>query len=168
MAIDDQVKMPSSKQKRTSLLDLPAEIWSQIGKLVIDDTLSYTYTMAIQRPPERPHQPPITRVCRVLRVELLHYFYSTKIDICGAFEVPASSHISLVKVGNWLRQMGPDNRRSLRGVAVRGPETLGAKGKKQGWRYSPGWGFDFELGEGKPVAAPYGCPWYEFEVKFLY
>lgn len=50
------------------LLDLPAELWSKIGKIAIDDAPSFTYNpLALRYPPDTKGQPDITRICRVLR-----------------------------------------------------------------------------------------------------
>ncbi|KAK4957172.1 hypothetical protein LTR10_005130 [Elasticomyces elasticus] len=53
---------------------LPAEIWSSIGKEVIDITPFCTSDRKFRIVP----QPPITRVCRAFREELLPYFSRTK------------------------------------------------------------------------------------------
>ncbi|KAK4612741.1 uncharacterized protein CLAFUR5_12559 [Fulvia fulva] len=62
---------------RTSLCDLPAEIWSKIGKLTIDVETTITQTELVVWMSHKPgnprmHQPGITRACRILREELWH------------------------------------------------------------------------------------------------
>ncbi|KAK4611869.1 hypothetical protein CLAFUW4_12863 [Fulvia fulva] len=94
----------------TSLLDLPAEIWSKIGKLAVDVSKPITSGDFFTHPP-RYFQPPITRTCRVLREELLPYFFSTRTVIW----FPT---YSVVKLGNWLRALDPEMRRAISGICT--------------------------------------------------
>ena len=91
------------------LLDLPPEIWSNIGKLVVDETETITayiiYQCARAAEPADTRQPAVTRTCRILRSELLAYYYKHKVD---ARMTPTSA--ASPKVGKWLRAIGQQNR----------------------------------------------------------
>lgn len=103
--------------RTTSLLDLPPEIWSRICKLVIHcdkpvnlDLPSYPVhpSLAIRRTPAK--QPPITRICRVIREDCLpHYYRATIFYFCDAFDRTDS-------VSKWLVGIGKANRAALRMV----------------------------------------------------
>ncbi|KAK4611877.1 hypothetical protein CLAFUW4_12865 [Fulvia fulva] len=101
---------------RTGLLDLPPELWSKIGKLVIDDsplitersleTIQYWKT-------RKSYQPAIIRTCRSLRHELLPYLYRTRVLVmCGTSPADFST------VARWLHAMSSDMRRRVRGVRL--------------------------------------------------
>ncbi|KAK4610494.1 hypothetical protein CLAFUW4_14199 [Fulvia fulva] len=114
--------MATSNTSR-GLLDLPAEIWSHVGKLAIDAspvidneavehcTVSHQQTRHSARQGLRVYQPPITKVSRALREELLPYYYQTKIciwwDMCSILN---KRHLL-----GWLKAIGEDNRRNLGG-----------------------------------------------------
>ncbi|KAK4612309.1 hypothetical protein CLAFUW4_13025 [Fulvia fulva] len=81
------VTLPSPELKPFRLLDLPPELWIRIGKFAID-----VYPRVASRfarssrgySPSRRHfplQPGITRVCTMLRAELLPYYYRTRIRL---------------------------------------------------------------------------------------
>lgn len=107
-------------KKPTSLLDLPAEIWSEIGRLVIDNTTpvrpSYSgcenFCTCRKWPP--PQQPAITQVSRVLREELLPYYYATKVTISVSLDHYATD--------KWLSAIGERNRRHVTGLTIVGPK----------------------------------------------
>lgn len=104
------VTSPTLRQRK-GLLDLPAEIWSKIGKIVIADSnhLSATAFWESPKHPDFYHQPPIPRTCRILREEPLPQFYSTRVHIhCANFS----------RITVWLRRIGPELRRCLRGTVV--------------------------------------------------
>ncbi|KAK4611497.1 hypothetical protein CLAFUW4_13210 [Fulvia fulva] len=99
------------------LLDLPPEIWSQIGKLVVDNeaNLPYYDFLTVERLSRGQPQPPVTRVCKVLREELLPYYYKTKIcmsrDRAETAEiywnslkkiVPLLGSLGSARVASWL------------------------------------------------------------------
>ncbi|KAK4631876.1 hypothetical protein CLAFUW4_03886 [Fulvia fulva] len=142
------------------LLDLPPEIWSKIGMMAIEDTPPCTNASiaSAKSPPTRhrtfkssspdiptpaiqitcnlsvpltSQQPPITRVCRVLREELLSQYYRTKVRLSLVYyDAEAST------MGKWLRSIGPENRRLVNRVGIalspwecsvpHGPEGAGA------------------------------------------
>lgn len=93
------------------LLDLPPELWSTIGKMVVDtvpiDPLENWCWQELER---KVRQPAICSVCRCLRAELLGYFYGARI----AFPLDAD-YLGPVF---WLSAIGPENRRSLRRVLL--------------------------------------------------
>ncbi|KAK4611728.1 hypothetical protein CLAFUW4_13312 [Fulvia fulva] len=104
-------KTDTATEQRKGLLDLPAEIWSKIGKIVIADSnhLSATAFWESPKHPDFYHQPPIPRTCRILREEPLPQFYSTRVHIhCANFS----------RITVWLRRIGPELRRCLRGTVV--------------------------------------------------
>ncbi|EME40171.1 hypothetical protein DOTSEDRAFT_38155 [Dothistroma septosporum NZE10] len=73
--------------QRKSVLDLPTEIWGKIGKPAIEDGKFYTKRNVIQyrikTTRQREHyRPPIIRVCRVLRQDLLPLWYDSKVRLC--------------------------------------------------------------------------------------
>ncbi|KAK4612111.1 hypothetical protein CLAFUW4_13357 [Fulvia fulva] len=107
------------------LLDLPPELWSKIGKLVVDQSDKVTDSTIVlitqsSDPRERAKyreeigQPAITRTCQVLRAELLPYYYRSKISV----QVIAGS-LEVVSVGKWLRSIGDKNRSALARVWLR-------------------------------------------------
>ena len=101
----------------TSLLDLPPEIWSKIGKLVIDDCkllisrdfLTCFYD-ACRRTMPPPQQPAVTRAIVALRGKLLPYYYTTKVAIYAQLHDKA--------IASWLRSLDPDHRRSISGFEI--------------------------------------------------
>lgn len=127
----------TNSNQRTSLLDLPPEIWSKTGKLVIEDSNPLTGgAFARERQPQtRWHQPPLTRTCRVLRNELLPQFYKTRVKIiCVAREV---------QMGFWLRTIGLELRKVIRGVFVF--STIGDSLQELKERAMDNWGVELEL-----------------------
>ena len=101
-------------QKR-SLLDLPAEIWSKIGQLVIQNAeiCDANDIVIARRCP--PRQPAITRTCNALRSELLPLYYRHRVELrLPSFVFPGDLDEDLRPVGKWLRAIGPTNRLNLR------------------------------------------------------
>ncbi|KAK4612296.1 hypothetical protein CLAFUW4_13450 [Fulvia fulva] len=116
---------PRDQEKPFRLLDLPAEIWSKIGKLAIDNTTTLTASNIKCLKPQyhgrssydrsAAIQPAITRTCRALRYELLHYYYRTTIAI---HTKDGEDALELDAIGDWLRSIGAVNRRCVSGVTV--------------------------------------------------
>ncbi|KAK3661624.1 hypothetical protein LTR56_000112 [Elasticomyces elasticus] len=114
---------------------LPAELWSRIGKEVIDITPFCTSDRKFRIVP----QPPITRVCRAFREELLPYFCRTKFkprlsspdkDVENAefasIEIISKEEGVAGPLGIYFLMM-PDNRRWDKVCVL---ETYGAWSKK--------------------------------------
>ena len=89
-------------------LDLPPEIWSTIGKLAIDNEEPITAFKLIYKD-LKACPPAVTQVCKLLRGELLPYFFSTKINI----RLLESEIRSLLP---WLRTVETSNRRLINGI----------------------------------------------------
>ncbi|UJO23814.1 uncharacterized protein CLAFUR5_12682 [Fulvia fulva] len=116
----------SDEQPKRSLLDLPAELWSKIGKLAIENS-PFFRTSSLDEPDFdliaqekwqrmlRLHQPAITRTCRALREELLPYFYQQRVIMN---EAPFASWEHVHRLGQFLRAIGRDNRRHVTGGQV--------------------------------------------------
>lgn len=109
----------TNTNKRASLLDLPAEIWAQIGRLAIDATPQLDRSAVTPweacKGGSPARQPAITRTCRILRQELLPYYYKTRVQMtiyAGLVSDPESD------VERWLQAIGHENRLSLRGLQV--------------------------------------------------
>ncbi|KJY00148.1 hypothetical protein TI39_contig341g00009 [Zymoseptoria brevis] len=80
-------------KKRVGLLDLPAELWSRIGKMAVDmhpETEDYYRNgccyKALMKTPQSISTdankfPPVTQICASMRDELLPYYYDTKLKI---------------------------------------------------------------------------------------
>lgn len=109
-----------TKSQPAGLLDLPAEIWSKIGHYAIDAELVYTlkdicspdclpFDQIEFNGIQWPHQPAITRTCRVLREELLPYFYQTKVT----FTIQHAS-TSQEYIRGFLKGIGASNRQNIR------------------------------------------------------
>ena len=101
------------------LLDLPPELWSKIGKLVIhgepvldNDALEMheINVNTLGKPSTITESPSITRVCRVVRGELLPYYYTTKIH-CFALDRDI-----ILDISAWIERIGTEHRRIVRGV----------------------------------------------------
>lgn len=135
------VTLPSPELKPFRLLDLPPELWIRIGKFAID-----VYPRVASRfarssrgySPSRRHfplQPGITRVCTMLRAELLPYYYRTRIRL------EVSHHV--VEVGRWLRHIGPANRKLLRVLWLSQNYNRGEGAMEQ--RLRDVWKVEFEI-----------------------
>ncbi|KAK4611483.1 hypothetical protein CLAFUW4_12813 [Fulvia fulva] len=106
-------------KKKRGLLDLPAEIWSKIGKVVIDETPLFTdsdispdYIMDWSDN-NTEVLPRISLACRALREELLPYFYEKNVFLC--FMSPNVEGTEKYEdVGRFLRAIGKENRTSLK------------------------------------------------------
>ncbi|KAK4623751.1 hypothetical protein CLAFUW4_05338 [Fulvia fulva] len=131
---------PLTSEQSFGLLDLAPEIWSTIGKLAVDDHPRPHELFHPYRGRGAPHQPPITRVCRILRGELLPYFYRT----WGSHMIHWGNAGS---TGRWLRAIGVENRRHVRGAfflassaheAVHGKKDLQRRLKRT-------WAFDLRV-----------------------
>ena len=101
--------------QRTSLLDLPAAIWSKIGRLAVDNAWALTGSYFI-REEEWPYQPCIIQASRALRQELLPYFLSTKIMV-GRVECDILARKACCK---WLFALELEMRRHVRGFFAEG------------------------------------------------
>ncbi|KAK4612108.1 hypothetical protein CLAFUW4_13358 [Fulvia fulva] len=137
--------MAPQQVKPFRLLDLPPELWSKIGQLIVDDASTVTekklywihhpYPSSAQELAEI-QQPATTRTCSILRAELLPYYYQSKISI----SVIASSLASRV-VGKWLRMIGSKNRSVVTGVWL----TLYGTRDKQSQLLREDFQVDFQL-----------------------
>lgn len=142
------------KQPTTSLLDLPAELWSRICKLAViynqpivvlaskpapyilsgsEDEYDPNYEVTVS-PSEHSIQrsmllqPPITRVCRAIRAECLSTYYSSNIfygyDCWDVSKDSSHQHRAML----WLRAIGPVNTAALQSfyyrLNLKGPALL--------------------------------------------
>lgn len=98
----------TTTKQPTSILALPAELWSKIGRLVIDNS-KHLSTRDFKHRNSEYHQPPITRTCRILREELLPYFYATKIHIAMGADYD---------LGSWLRALDRETRCFIDGITT--------------------------------------------------
>lgn len=115
--------MPLIISQPFRLLDLPPEIWSKIGRLVVDGAAICT-----QDTITKAKRPAITRTCLVLRNELLPYFYRTKVRICVCL---LGSKMKII--GKWLRSIDVMRRSSVKVLTVWiMDEHLRGKGDRQG------------------------------------
>ncbi|KAK4957167.1 rRNA-binding ribosome biosynthesis protein rpf2 [Elasticomyces elasticus] len=93
-------------KKTTGLLDLPAEIWTQIGREVVTSedpiALEPNYTDGHYRMRRNVLQPGITRVCRILREELLPIFYANH----SIYKT--NYHVNTTLLVRWLRNLPRD------------------------------------------------------------
>ncbi|KJY01967.1 hypothetical protein TI39_contig268g00001 [Zymoseptoria brevis] len=99
------------------LLDLPDELWSRIGKMVINDLpahrLEKTYIRSGHSSTPKP--PPILQVCSALRNELRLEYFRTKVDILlQPRQYIADLDLHMGSIGRYLRIIGPDARRQLK------------------------------------------------------
>ncbi|KAK5127019.1 hypothetical protein LTR85_008378 [Meristemomyces frigidus] len=107
------------KPTKRSLLDLPAELWIEIGKQSIrDEAPAHRYHSRMHAPKKHGSaavQPVITLVCKIMRAELLPYHYQH----CFALTIGSEpSMASWDLLGNWLIAIGPVNRRYLNDVVL--------------------------------------------------
>ncbi|KAK4497309.1 hypothetical protein PRZ48_011759 [Zasmidium cellare] len=125
------------------LLDLPPEIWSKIGKMVIDDIPEVTmYTF--RRFPCKDHQAPILRTCRVVREELLPYFWEAGV------KVTCSYGLELGYLRDLLAHVGEEHRRAM--CDVRFEYGVGSRAETLARLFRVNlWDIDFELTDRKRV-----------------
>ncbi|KAK6394999.1 hypothetical protein LTR65_001188 [Meristemomyces frigidus] len=101
------------------LLGLPAELWIEIGKKTILVEMRIREGLVGDRWYRVPAaQPAITRLCKIMRVELLPYFYKT----CFSGTVRVSQILLdplYSEMSRWLNAIGPSNRRLLDDVVLR-------------------------------------------------
>lgn len=88
-------------------------------------------------------QPSITRICSVMRAELLPYFYRNCFAV--TLNMRDMSHHTYFDLGHWLQAIGPVNRRQLSGSVV----VLFPKGLLSGVRKTlmQDWKVELELVE---------------------
>ena len=122
---DSHTSTSPSPHPKKSLLDLPAELWSTIGHLVIDDTphisdafsdihLRETHGARIPLAARKiMNQPPITRTCSALRHELLAYYYKNKVQASMFMD----DRLYLVFPA-WLEAMGRETRRHIKSIEL--------------------------------------------------
>ncbi|KAF2169751.1 hypothetical protein M409DRAFT_52257 [Zasmidium cellare ATCC 36951] len=91
------------------LLDLPPELWSKIGKMVISDIPEYPMCL-LWACRSLDYAAPILRTCRVLREELLPSFYE------AGLKISCCTGIDLDGLKGLLGHMDENARRSMRGV----------------------------------------------------
>ncbi|EMC93655.1 hypothetical protein BAUCODRAFT_37356 [Baudoinia panamericana UAMH 10762] len=90
------------------LLNLPAEIWTQIIALAViyKDPITITRSSRVKDQQELVRQPAITRTCRVLRLEALPLFYRH-----NTFEGWHVHHVQCPR--DWLVAIGDANRKAM-------------------------------------------------------
>ncbi|RMX85912.1 hypothetical protein D0869_03483 [Hortaea werneckii] len=147
MAATKDLKEDKQGSKGSRLLDLPPEIWSSIGRHVIDCAarvnLSEIYTSFVENTfLPGLQQPAITRVCGALRQELLPYYYRTCVEfqIWSDFASPMGHRLDPRL--DWLVTIGRSNRKNIRGVSLvaRPGEVDLAR-----WRYRDYLGLEFDV-----------------------
>lgn len=104
------------------LLDLPNELWIEIGKLAIDEhpiehrpweaPRGYSDKATLQH---RNGQPAITRVCRILRQELMPYYHKHKIHCVVRYR---HQNNDWPQAWHWLKHIDSTARRRLGPVIV--------------------------------------------------
>ena len=148
-------------------------MWSNIGKLAIDDVPELTVNDVVWKwDIGMATQPAITRVCRVLRAELLQHYYRTKVCMntkvtplqhLGQLGAPVHRSPDAILIGNWLRRIGVENRREVRGLSiVQDPDSPLVREEVEA-----DWEVDLQIGPGRSIGELHGWQLYEFEVKFL-
>ncbi|KAI6870175.1 hypothetical protein KC338_g2741 [Hortaea werneckii] len=147
MAATKHLKDDKQGSKVSRLLDLPPEIWSNIGRLVIDCAGTVNLSEIYSSFAENTflpglQQPAITRVCGSLRQELLPYYYRT----CIQFEIwpdfASSTGQRLDPRLDWLVTIGRSNRKHIRGISLiarPGEVDLAI------WRYRDCLGLEFDV-----------------------
>lgn len=120
MNFDSTHQTQLTHDQRKSLLNLPAEIWSKIGRYAVDNAYTLTGSYFI-RGESWPYQPGIIQASRALRQELLPYFLSTKIEVGGA----PCDKLAIVAIGKWLHALEPDMRHLVRGIFAEGKPLEG-------------------------------------------
>lgn len=89
------------------LFDLPPELWIKVCEFAVTRSapLDITRAKQIEHQKEIVRQPPITRVCRLLRQEALPLFYR------NAFEIYHWGRVACTRY--WLLAIGDKNLRSM-------------------------------------------------------
>lgn len=129
------------------LLNLPSEIWSTIGRLVIDcaarvDPSEIYASFAEKEFLPGLQQPAITRVCGTLRQELLPYYYRTcvQFEIWSDFASPTGHRLDPRL--DWLVVIGRSNRKQVRGISlIARPEEVDLAR----WQYRDCLGLEFDV-----------------------
>lgn len=134
-------------KKLSPLLDLPPEIWSTIGRLVIDSAasvnLSEIYASFVENTflPDL-QQPAITRVCSAMRQELLPYYYQTRVGFQIWSDFASREGHQLDPRLEWLVTIGRCNRKHIRGVSL---IASPAEVDLARWRYRDCLGLEFDV-----------------------
>ncbi|EME39825.1 hypothetical protein DOTSEDRAFT_27779 [Dothistroma septosporum NZE10] len=118
------------KAKPFRLLHLPPELWGTIDKLAVDDYYQLWSKIAkyaidisprtfwstiASRSPDAIVSPPLAKVCRSLRQEILPYYYSTRVEI---HNIHLDSRKEVVNIGKWVTTVDGEYRRHIRGVTA--------------------------------------------------
>lgn len=99
------------------LLDLPKELWSEIGKMAVDNHASLHFGESCcfyvvdngetrrSRDGRVSNIPPVTQTCAAMREELLSYYYVTKVDINVILRTSLGGEGR--RLAHWLRSIEP-------------------------------------------------------------
>ncbi|KAI6910414.1 hypothetical protein KC318_g1259 [Hortaea werneckii] len=147
MAATRDLTEDKQESRVSPLLNLPPEIWSTIGRLVIDSAasvnLSEIYASFVENTflPDL-QQPAITRICRAMRQELLPYYYQTcvQFQIWSDFASPEGHRLDPRL--EWLVTIGRCNRKHIRGVSL---IASPAEVDLARWRYRDCLGLEFDV-----------------------
>ncbi|KJY01966.1 hypothetical protein TI39_contig268g00002 [Zymoseptoria brevis] len=95
--------VPKAAQQPFGLLDLPDELWSRIGKMVIEDLSPNLFSSD-----DRPETPSIFQTCSALRRELRLTYFATKIKISLNETRKSQSHSRKREaLGDYFKMIGP-------------------------------------------------------------
>ncbi|KXS93888.1 hypothetical protein AC578_1697 [Pseudocercospora eumusae] len=129
-ALDGKGDSHEEQDKPFRLLDLPPELWVEIGQMAVDEAAQsirdygeklkvrskvdfgvWPWTWSTAEQNKRLAQPAITKVCRALRQELLPYHYEAHVPlaICGCLIDWTPD-----RVKPWLLAIGRESRQKLR------------------------------------------------------
>ncbi|SMQ50371.1 unnamed protein product [Zymoseptoria tritici ST99CH_3D7] len=157
-----QTKMNSLAAETSSfrLFDLPPELWVRIGRMVVDDLPAFKLSrinfrseriapFEVGMPTEwglisselRP--PAILQTCSALRNELRNGYYQSKISVMVPLWLSSER---VLRLGQYLRMIGPEARRQVRTVSARclGQESDGLYDMIW-WRTVSNADWDFEM-----------------------
>lgn len=97
------------------LLDLPPELWIRICRLIVEDwhIIHVHQNMDHSRSLKTIYQPAITRTCRIIRGEILKYFYAN-----NRFEVHCTWRWPNEHPAAWLSCIGPKNYTLIRSCRI--------------------------------------------------
>jgi hypothetical protein len=153
---------PSSSLPPFRLLDLPAEVWSEIVLLTMHQ-IPHNY---LNQRGESAQTPPIARVCRAIRQEVLPFWYQHKVSFWVREKM---GEAELRRLTVWLRLIGREGRALLPGTRMLsfrkdlrfmfGPLTIEEVCGVL-WR-----GMDFQVSGPLPSASAY-LPWVRM-IEFL-